>query len=112
MLIPTLLLVTLVIFFVVRLIPGDIIDAMLAVPGAWDMVIDRAVLEQELGLDAPALVQYGRWMGVVPQGDGGLSGIFQGNLGASWWLRMSVVELVALKWPVTFELGIIGLIIS
>ncbi len=111
-LIPTLLLVSLIIFFVVLLIPGDIIDAMQSQPGAYDVIIDRAALEEELGLDAPALVLYGRWMGVVPQKDGGFDGVFQGNLGTSWWQRMSVAELVAIKWPVTLELGLMGLIIA
>jgi peptide/nickel transport system permease protein len=51
-------------------------------------------------------------LGVVPGRDGKLSGIFQGNLGHSFWARKSVVELVALKWPVTFELGLMGLFVA
>jgi len=109
--IPTLLLASLAIFFLAYLIPGDAIDAMLAA-GGWEEEIDRAMLERTLGLDAPVLVQYARWMGVVPQTDGSFSGIFQGNLGMSWMSRMSVVELLRLKWPVTLELGLMGLIIG
>ena len=110
--IPTLLLVSLIIFFVVRFIPGDIIDAMLASPGAADVEIDRAAVEHEMGLDAPVMVQYGRWLGVWPQMDDTFSGIFQGDLGVSGWQRISVLELVAGKWPVTLELGLLGLIIA
>ncbi|GAI69278.1 unnamed protein product [marine sediment metagenome] len=51
-------------------------------------------------------------MGFAPQTDGGFSGIFQGDLGYSFWNRKPVVELLAIKWPVTFELGFLGLIIS
>ncbi len=108
--IPTLFLVTLLIFFLIRLIPGDLIDAMqAAIP---DVKLDRAALERELGLDAPAIVQYGRWLGVAPQMDGSFSGLFQGDFGVSAWQRVPVVELLALKWPVTLELGIMGLIIA
>ena len=102
--------VSLIIFFLVRLMPGDIIDAMQA--AAKDVPLDRPAIERELGLDAPVLVQYGRWMGVVPQMDGNFSGIFQGDLGSSYWSRKTVVELLAIKWPVTFELGLMALIIN
>jgi len=109
-LIPTLFVVTLVIFFVVRLIPGDIIDAMEA--KVYEEELDRAAIEKALGLDAPVFVQYGRWMGVVPQMDGNVSGIFQGNLGVSWWQRAPVTTLLAKAWPVTFQLGLMGIIIA
>ncbi|MBA7602059.1 Glutathione transport system permease protein GsiC [subsurface metagenome] len=109
-LIPTLVLVSFLIFFVVRLMPGDIIDTIRAADPSAE--VDRAQIERELGLDAPALVQYGRWMGVVPQMDGSFSGIFQGDLGASWWRRTSTVKLIALSWPVTLQLGLMGLIIA
>ncbi len=111
MLIPTLLLLTLLIFFVVRLAPGDLVDVMLAQAGA-DPYLDRTAIEHKLGLDAPVLVQYGRWMGVAPQTDGSFSGILQGNLGTSWWRRVPVSDLVAVSWPITLELGFLGLIIA
>jgi len=108
--IPTVFLTTIIIFFAVRLVPSDVVDAMMVFAGPQG--VDRAMIERELGLDAPVLVQYGRWMGVVPQADGNFSGIFQGNLGTSWWQKTSVVDLVALKWPVTLQLGVMGLIIA
>ena len=106
--IPTLLLASLIIFLLIKLIPGDIIDAMQQIP---DIQLDRAQIEHELGLDAPLLVQYGRWMGFVPQMDGSVSGILQGNLGTSFVQARAVVELVAIAWPVTFELGIMAFIL-
>ena len=108
--IPTVLLVSIMIFFLMRLLPGDIIDWMIAGAGAGGF--DRAQVEHDLGLDAPLLTQYGRWLGVVPQADGGFSGIFQGDLGVSWWQGISVTRLVALRWPVTFEIGLIGIVIA
>jgi peptide/nickel transport system permease protein len=109
-LIPTLLLLTLVVFILTSLIPGDIVTSIQArIP---EEVIDRAALEKRLGLDKPLLVQYGRWLGVLPQADGKFRGLFQGNLGDSWWRSDSVVSLVSLKWPVTIELGLLGLIVA
>lgn len=110
-LIPTIILITLLIFFLMRFIPGDIIDAILA-SSPKDTELDRDAIEKALGLDAPALTQYGRWMGFVPQEDGSFRGVFQGDLGTSWWRNMPVIELLALKWPVTFELGLMGLVIA
>ena len=110
LIIPTVLLLTVLIFFLVRLIPGSIVEVIQATAGGIE--VDTAQIEHMLGLDAPLLVQYGRWMGFVPQVDGSFSGIFQGNLGYSWWEQMSVLELVAHKWPVTFELGFIAMIVA
>ena len=62
--IPTLLLLSIIVFLTVRFIPGDVIDAMLSEiqwVGGGDM--DRATLERRLGLDVPVWVQYGRWIG-------------------------------------------------
>ena len=109
-LIPTLLLASLLIFFLINLIPGDIIDAMQA--ETPDVALDRAMLERKLGLDKPLIVQYARWVGVARQADGRLSGLLQGDFGISWWRKMPVLKLVALSWPVTLQLGLMGLIIS
>ena len=111
LMIPTVFIVSIVIFFLIRLIPGDMIDAMQAGVGA-DVELDRPALEHALGLDAPVLVQYGRWIGVAPQMDGGFSGILQGNLGESWWKGTSVVGLLAKAWPVTLELGFLALLVA
>jgi peptide/nickel transport system permease protein len=109
-LIPTLLLITIFIFFLIRLIPGDIIDMMLA--QSSDAGVDREALEKALGLDAPQIVQYGRWLGVLRQMDGRFAGLLQGDLGVAAWQKMPVTTLVAKKWPVTLELGILGLIVG
>ncbi len=108
--IPTLILVSLLIFFLINLIPGDIIDAMQA--ETPDVALDRAMLERKLGLDKPLIVQYARWVGIARQADGSLSGLLQGDFGISWWRKIPVLKLVALSWPVTLQLGLMGLIIS
>jgi peptide/nickel transport system permease protein len=109
-LVPTLLLVTAMVFFLVHLIPGDIIDAMRS--KALDVQLDRAAIEKELGLDRPLIAQYLSWLGVYPQADGRLSGLLQGNLGVSWWQSLPVTELIAPRWPLTLELGILALLVA
>jgi len=108
--IPTVFIVSLIVFFLVKILPGDIIDAIQL--QSYDTELDRAALEKELGLDAPVMVLYGRWLGVISDKDANFSGVFQGNLGYSWMKNMSVAELLAEKWPVTLELGIMALILS
>jgi len=109
--IPTIFLASILIFILVRLIPGDIIQAIQA-QSITEGAIDRELLEEMLGLDAPIYVQYGRWLGVVPDMNGAWHGVLEGNLGVSWWRKMSVVELLAVTVPVTVELGVIAIIVS
>ena len=100
--IPTMFIVSVIIFVLVRLIPGDIIDAMAA--GAWGIEqMDRAAIEKALGLDVSLPVQYGRWISNI---------VLHGDLGTSLWKDVPVVDLIAAKWPVTFELGFLGLIVG
>ncbi len=112
--IPTLLLVTVLVFLLVHLTPGDIVDARIATMGehGTGLELDRAAIERELGLDVSVIHQYGRWLGFLPQADGSFSGVFQGDFGISWWQGIPVIELIALNWPVTLELGIMGLIVA
>ena len=108
--IPTLILLTFILFVLVSIVPGDIIDAMQA--RASEMTMDRDAIEKSLGLDAPLIIQYLRWMGIAPQMDGKVNGLFQGSLGTSWWRKQPVTKLLAISWPVTLELGLLGLVIA
>jgi len=100
--IPTVFLASFIIFFLIRLVPGDIIDLMVA---EMDMATDttKEVIEQELGLDVPILTQYGRWIGNI---------VLHGDLGDSLWKRIPVIDEIAKRWPITLELGILGTIVS
>ncbi len=111
LMIPILFLASLLIFTLVRLIPGDIIQAIQA-QSISEGAIDREMLMEALGLDRPVYIQYGSWLGVFPQPSGDLSGVFQGSLGLSWWRKMSVIELVGLSWPVTLELGLMAVLVA
>ncbi|MBN1685265.1 MAG: ABC transporter permease [Spirochaetales bacterium] len=108
-LIPTLFGVTIILFFVVQLIPGDVIDRMQQVP---DIKLDREELERQLGLDKPLIVQYARWMGFIPDVNGEYTGIMQGDLGQSHLQKTSVIQLVSISWPITLELGLFAFIIA
>jgi peptide/nickel transport system permease protein len=116
LILPTVMMVTVIVFFSVRFIPGDTIDAMAAENiksgGGGAVKLDRAKIEEMLGLDVPVYVQYGRWLGVVPDKEGRFNGLLQGNLGRSMWKNTLVVRDVAERWPVTLELGIMGLLVS
>ncbi len=110
--IPTLFLVTLIVFFMIRLIPGGIVDLIASQYTGFGGNVDKDAIEHELGLDVPIHIQYGRWMGFIPQDDGSLSGIFQGDLGDSLWRGTPVTDDIIPSWPVTFELGIMALIVA
>jgi len=114
LMIPTVFLVSLIIFLLIRLVPGNIIDLMMVqAEGLGGTIqIDRAAVERALGLDVSIPVQYGRWVGVVPGADGSFSGIFQGDLGISLWRGIPVIDMIAVRWPTTFELGFLALIIA
>ena len=71
--IPTLFILSILVFLSVRFIPGDVIDVMQGRLGGLGRV-DRAALEQMLGLDQPVYVQYGRWLGDI---------LLHGSLGRS-----------------------------
>lgn len=113
LIIPTLLLVTMVVFLSVRFIPGDVIDVMVAqMTSAGSQVSDtnRSVLMEKMGLDAPIHTQYLRWLGILPQKDGAFRGVIQGDLGKSLWKNQSVTSMLAGRLPVSLELGVIALI--
>ncbi len=109
--IPTIFLVTLIVFFLLRFIPGSAVDLMVGQMMMYGLM-DRSIIEHELGLDVPIHIQYVRWMGLAPDADGNFDGIFQGNLGTSLWRGTPVVDEIANRWPVTLELGILALIVA
>ena len=101
--IPTLFVMSLIVFFSVRFIPGDAIDAML---GRADFLVDvdREALARMLGLDVPAYVQYGRWIGDI---------FLHGSLGHSLiGGRAPVEEKIFGRLPVTLQLGMMSIVIG
>ena len=100
-LIPTLFFASLIVFISMRLIPGDVIDLMLA---QNDIVTgqDRAKIEAALGLDQPVYIQYFRWIGDALTGD----------LGSSLWQNVPVTDHLLVSLPITFELGLLALFVA
>ena len=105
LLIPTLFLVTIIVFLMVRLIPGDVIDLIME-EHMFETKRGREVnieaIKGRLGLDLPIHVQYGRWIGDV----------FRGDLGESMWTDRPVTEELRNRLPVSLELGILGIIVG
>ena len=113
LLIPTILILTVLVFFSVRFIPGDVVDSMILKAGILGADYDRDALVRILGLDVPAHVQYGRWMGVLPTpdwrtGETEFRGLLQGTLGNSMLGNWRVEEEILARLPVTIELGVLA----
>jgi len=102
-LIPTLLFASIIVFVTVRLIPGDIIDMMLSQNDVSAGKMDREALVRALGLDKPIWSQYLHWVGRI---------VFHGDLGNSLWQTTPVTEQLAARLPVTFELGLLAVLIG
>ncbi len=119
--IPTLFILSILVFLSVRFIPGDVIDLMVIRMQQFDGQtghIDREALERYLGLDVPVHVQYGRWLGVLPTpgwitGETFYRGLLQGSLGESL-IRgaVRVEEEIRSRLPVTIELGVVAIVIG
>jgi len=121
LIIPTLFILSILVFLSVRFIPGDVIDLMVIRMQQFDGQtghIDREALERYLGLDVPVHVQYGRWLGVLPTpgwitGETFYRGLLQGSLGESL-IRgaVRVEEEIQSRLPVTIELGFMAIVIG
>ncbi len=98
--IPSLLGVTLIVSGMVRLLPGDAVTLMLQDYSGYAKSADD--LRAKLGLSQPFQVQYLKWLG----------GIAHGDFGQSLRDRSPISHELATRLPVTFELGLLGLLIS
>ena len=101
LLIPTLFILSVLVFLSVRFIPGDVMDAMVLRLGYFDVsVVDREALAKKLGLDVPVWVQYGRWSRDI---------FVHGTLGNSLMHEVPVAERILARLPVTLELGLLAI---
>ena len=105
--IPTLFVVSIIVFGMIRLIPGSVVDAMLVAPmgemSNFNEEQARAAIEAKLGLDVPILVQYGRWIRDL---------FLHGDLGESMWSGQPVTEQLIDRFPVSIELGVLAVLIG
>lgn len=104
LIIPTVIIITVILFVVFRFIPGDVVDLIVA-QQTWqqemgtESEVDVEAIRHYLGLDIPLHEQYFRWMG----------NMLQGNLGRSLISNRPVMEELRAKLPVTLELSILSL---
>jgi peptide/nickel transport system permease protein len=95
--------VSVIIFVVLRVLPGDPLVAILGVEGIAKMTpADRVKIMQDLGLSDPLAVQYVHW----------LKDIASGQLGKSFFRGDTVAELILRRGPISAEIGLLALVVS
>jgi peptide/nickel transport system permease protein len=99
LLLPTLLLISILVFLLQQLLPGD---PALALAGEQRDPEVIAFIRQRYHLDQPLPIQYLLWLG----------GVLHGDLGQSIRIDRPVLDLVALKLPVTLELAVFAMIVA
>ncbi|AVA34513.1 MAG: ABC transporter permease [Burkholderiaceae bacterium] len=102
-LIPTLLFASIIVFTIVRLVPGDVVDLMLSQNDISADALTREQLVHALGLDRPIWDQYLRWVTNI---------VLHGDLGQSLWQSESVLKMVMARIPATFSLGVLALFVA
>jgi peptide/nickel transport system permease protein len=98
--VPTLFLVSLIVFGMMRLMPGDVATRM--VEGhAYAPTLEA--LRKDLGLDRPVYVQYLEWIGGI---------LVRADFGRSYWTRQPILEEFVRRFPVTLELALLTILVS
>jgi peptide/nickel transport system permease protein len=93
-------LVTVLVFVIMRLVPGDAVALQLQETGV--SAEEAAALRAGFGLDDPVWVQLAEWLG----------GALQGDLGTSFYGGEPVAELFLARVPVTLQLGLLAIVIG
>ena len=102
LLIPTLLLVCVIVFALLRLVPGSALDQIVYKYSTAGIEINKEEVAAKLGMDKPAVVQFFNW----------ISDLLHGDMGDSLFQAESVWAIIKRQLPVSLELGIITLIFS
>jgi peptide/nickel transport system permease protein len=97
----TLIGISIVIFCLLRIVPGNIVDILFDAAGFVDPA-DKANLERELGIDQPLVIQYLRWIG----------GLLHGDLGYSYVSEKPALEEILPRIPITARLAALALLFS
>ncbi len=102
-LIPALFFASLIVFVIVRLVPGSVIDMMLSQNDVGADKLSRDQLIATLGLDRPMWQQYFHWISGI---------LLHGDFGRSLWQNTPVAELLGARMPITFQLGLMAMIVA
>ena len=97
----TLVGISILIFFLLRIVPGNIVDILFAAAGYVDPA-DKANLQRELGIDQPLVVQYLHW----------ISGLLHGDLGYSYVSEKPALDEILPRIPITARLAALALLLS
>jgi peptide/nickel transport system permease protein len=103
--VPALIGASLLIFVLMRLVPGDIAEILVYQTGSETSSVQQKQIRQirqELGLDQPVMVQYLSWMG----------GAVRGNFGTSYTQRRPVWDILRERFPRSMELALLTLAIA
>jgi peptide/nickel transport system permease protein len=102
LMLPTLAGVALVVFVLMRLLPGDVVQVRLAGEGG---MVSEATIQAErerLGLDEPVWRQFVHWMG----------GLIRLDLGRSMWTGRPVTEEIAIRFPVSLQIALMATLVA
>lgn len=102
LLIPTLLFVCVIVFALLRLIPGSALDQIIYTMSTAGIEIDQEAVAARLGLDKPAIEQFFIWAG----------NLLKGDMGQSLFQAESVWSIIKRQLPVTLELAILTLLFT
>jgi peptide/nickel transport system permease protein len=102
LMVPTLLGVAVLIFFLMRVVPGDIVELRFAGESAFAQKENLDKERVRLGLDQPLLTQFIRWM----------SGIVQFDFGTSMWTGAPIIEEIKLRFTLSMQLAIMATIVA
>jgi peptide/nickel transport system permease protein len=97
--IPTVVGAVTLVFFFLHMIPGDPVEVML---GETAQQADKEQLREELGLNLPLHIQYGRF----------IIGVCKGDLGDSFFYRRPVTQVIAERAPATVELALAAFVVA
>ena len=98
--VPTLFIVSVMVFAMMRLMPGDVVTRMVEGHG-YAPTLDA--LRRDLGLDRPMHVQYAEWIGGI---------VLRGDFGRSYWTRQPILDEFVRRFPVTLELALLTILVS
>ncbi|HLQ26974.1 MAG TPA: ABC transporter permease [Acidiferrobacterales bacterium] len=102
LMIPTLLGVAILVFFLLRVMPGDVVEVMLLGEGG---AVPQHVIQEErvrLGLDRPLYVQFFKWM----------AGVVQGDFGYSMWTGKPVAYEIGIRLELSLQVAVMATILA
>jgi peptide/nickel transport system permease protein len=103
--VPTLVGASILIFVLLRLVPGDIAEILVYQTGSESSAVQRRQIQQirrELGLDRPIAAQYGDWV----------AGAVRGDFGQSYVQRRPVADILRERFPRSMELALLTLLLA